>query len=1268
MIIKELTIHIYGKLKNMNNKIKGKIKDTKQKILLNIIQSINRYFINLPKDTEKENSHGYEDLMPKIDVEKNKQYCESIEWALKNYEIKNIALTGVYGSGKSTILKTYKSQHNEYKYLNISLASFKDEELEKESNGEIESVKYSKGDIDNIDIEKAILKQIFYKEKYKTIPYSRFKRINNINEIPIIGKLILILATIFFGALFFNPHLITNIRERLILVKNVLNINKYLFIFLVISFAVIVLTALVKVIKYIKNRVKISIIKTGAGEIEIDNSDKSVFNKYIDEILYFFEVTKYDVVIFEDLDRFNNIEIFSRLRELNLLINNSEQINKRVVFIYALRDDMFSNKDNKDDKICYKNRTKFFDFIIPVLQVANSSNACDVLFKKFQKFNELDGLSEDFISDVTFLINDMRILNNIYNEYIIYKENLNKKNEIDNNNLLAIIVYKNMYPVDFSKLQNDEGIVYNIFHNKYKVIKSRIIQIDNQIDKIERYIEILEKECANNLKELRKIYMAPIMAVSDYNYIHIEYTQYKFIDLINDENEFEKLIKGKRIQYHNGINWVYSNSQDILSSNTELSYAERKESIKLKEKNINSNIIEDLKIKLEKLNKEKRIVSSLPLKDILNKNNFDEIFEDDISEEDLLIFLIKNGYIDENYYEYISYFYEGTLTKTDKDFLTNVMYEKCKEFDYVLNKPESVLKKMHDFQFRKEYVLNYCLVDFIIENKETNLKYKIYYELLIEQLVNESKKSFEFIDGYMYLHENKENNRNMFIKSVCNRWVNMWVYIQIKSKLTQQKLDSYLKDIIQFGDLNDIENMNSSLILTTYISQLTHFLKLISDEKYFNKIERLIERLDVKFKCIEKNMYEPTLLDFVYKNNRYDINEDIIELIIEKYSDKTSNDLRRANYTTIRNSGCEFLIEYIENNINEYIENVFLKLATNVEESENTMIDLLKKQISHENKYAIIEKERVIISDITSIDKELWDKLILNKKVNVNWFNIITYYSKSMEINKTVFNYLNEEEIYIKLSKLKMNDNNYFEESVVEKLSLQLIKCKDIKEESFKELLRSMPYRYDNLDVDDLSDNRINNIIKNKNLNLTLDNYNLVKEHYISSLVLLIIYNMDVYLDNPGKYKLNSQEINRLLDSSISKEEKISIIQNIDEDSIAEDMELINKVVYYVLNNDIYLKEDTLIKIIESEIEENKKIMLINKQINSLDKSSIFRLLKILGGPYAEITKYGKRPLIKGGDDNKQLAINLYKKKCIRSHTVEKGNLRINTFRKEKIE
>ena len=60
---------------------------------------------------------------------------------------------------------------------------------------------------------------------------------------------------------------------------------------------------------------------------------------------------KYDVVFFEDLDRLNNAEIFVKLRELNILLNNDEAIKKPVKFVYAVRDDIFSDKD----------RTKFFE-------------------------------------------------------------------------------------------------------------------------------------------------------------------------------------------------------------------------------------------------------------------------------------------------------------------------------------------------------------------------------------------------------------------------------------------------------------------------------------------------------------------------------------------------------------------------------------------------------------------------------------------------------------------------------------------------------------------------------------------------------------------------------------------------------------------------------------------------------------------------------------------------------------------------------------------
>ena len=48
---------------------------------------------------------------------------------------------------------------------------------------------------------------------------------------------------------------------------------------------------------------------------------RQIFNRHLDEILYFFQATEYDVVIIEDLDRFGTSKVFLKLRELNFLLN-----------------------------------------------------------------------------------------------------------------------------------------------------------------------------------------------------------------------------------------------------------------------------------------------------------------------------------------------------------------------------------------------------------------------------------------------------------------------------------------------------------------------------------------------------------------------------------------------------------------------------------------------------------------------------------------------------------------------------------------------------------------------------------------------------------------------------------------------------------------------------------------------------------------------------------------------------------------------------------
>lgn len=80
------------------------------------------------------------------------------------------------------------------------------------------------------------------------------------------------------------------------------------------------------------------------NEIKIfEESDDSYFDKYLNEILYLFKNADSDVIVFEDMDRFNANRIFERLREVNTLANNQlQKENKKVLrFFYLLCDDIF---------------------------------------------------------------------------------------------------------------------------------------------------------------------------------------------------------------------------------------------------------------------------------------------------------------------------------------------------------------------------------------------------------------------------------------------------------------------------------------------------------------------------------------------------------------------------------------------------------------------------------------------------------------------------------------------------------------------------------------------------------------------------------------------------------------------------------------------------------------------------------------------------------------------------------------------------------------
>lgn len=137
----------------------------------------------------------------------------------------------------------------------------------------------------------------------------------------------------------------------------------------------------------------------------------------------------------------------------------NNKVNNRVIrFVYLLKDDTFISKD----------RTKFFDFIIPVIPVVDSSNSYNKLKERFQKNGILDQFDQNFLSDISLYIDEYRILKNICNEYLIYDSKLNVI-DLDPNKLFAMIVYKNIFPKDFSMLQMNLGYVKEVFDKKTKI-------------------------------------------------------------------------------------------------------------------------------------------------------------------------------------------------------------------------------------------------------------------------------------------------------------------------------------------------------------------------------------------------------------------------------------------------------------------------------------------------------------------------------------------------------------------------------------------------------------------------------------------------------------------------------------------------------------------------------------------------------------------------------------------------------------------------------
>lgn len=434
------------------------------------------------KENKSNNSYPFEILSPYVNKEILSQPTkDQLNFSIiENTQIKNIAITGPYGSGKSSIWESYcegATLREKKNIIQISFANF--------SNNQSH---YKNDNFTEYEIERVIIQQLVYSKENKDLKYSSFQKINDLPNYKISALAFLYLflfSTITFTlAATAYPDTVESILQYITqlytsneLYKNIVAVCCptiiYCFLFY-ITFWIIQKANKIKISKFCINNI----------ELTFDEKN-SLFDKYLNEIVYFFEASKTNLVVIEDLDRFDSsLKIFTKLRELNTLINHYPPTKDSVKFVYLIRDDVLSKYE----------RTKFFDFIIPVIPKLTVNNSASILKEEIdninkQKNSDIIKLDQYYLMCIQDYLKDFRLVKNCINEFFIYRDEFNNitknKSEInkDSNNeeapsnenifdkkIFSLVLYKNLYPKDFSKLEKNEGVLFKCISEIHKIL------------------------------------------------------------------------------------------------------------------------------------------------------------------------------------------------------------------------------------------------------------------------------------------------------------------------------------------------------------------------------------------------------------------------------------------------------------------------------------------------------------------------------------------------------------------------------------------------------------------------------------------------------------------------------------------------------------------------------------------------------------------------------------------------------------------------------
>jgi hypothetical protein len=979
------------------------------------------------REQEVANTH-YDTLAPKtINDESMQEYFTALKYALSQKDVRNIAITGNYGAGKSTVVSSFMKYHCDEKYINVSLAGF-----DMTENKDTVAPPHQ-------EVELSILQQILYKENRDSLPDSRIDRILNRNPghtlktygsflkvaIPtagFIGLLYFKTVTDFIGlpstwSAFLNEHFII----------------KSAGLALTALAALYFITECASRIGIFDKKIKLSKIAFLSGDVEVSEKESSsLLNNCLDEIVYFFSRLEYKVVVFEDLDRLGTPEIFVKLREINKIINNNIAHDKPVRFIYAVRDDLFLGADS---------RTKFFDFIIPVIPFMDNRNAFTLLKNKLPEF---DKKSDPHLKKISSYIGDMRSLQNIINEYLIFSEVVdNTKVQI---RLFSLVFYKNIYALDYYLADKKTGILYSFIHNyrTQKLHTSHFSALDDELSELQAEAKKLKEETLLYPEEIRldiisrfipKILWGKVFFAIKIN--NNEYSPFDSSQLVSDEQYFianfsthECLYVGYHFYNYNQIQNMYTPMGTDVIDNLLEEYLERKK-ILGEDKN---KSFRKLHQKLHDVNSTIRSRNAIPLNELIHsigRENFDGIAKQYLEEMkdhdfitaqqhsvlrtdmhygglDALYVLLSDGLVMQDYMSYRSIFHEGAMSVNDNDFVKAVGQDlncETSNSEYYIDDEAMVINELvEQNRIYAHGAWHHQLMTHLIDTRNE------YFTGMIASIFRQSDEAIFTVFSVLYTRFSKPDTFDKLIVNALdlNDYLDRMIVVL---RINREMLFINDISISVIAGLSPVKALDKSeyrsfihLLGSRIISQLPH-----------DKCEYFMKHILQAGTCYEElfRPFTPTelyCLQFIANHSLYRITKNNVGIVIScllENDNLSPEEAQKKPWTLSTEHHFTTLREYFIANINEFVFNVFVSSNEDAECIRDILTDTplnskSKEMILREMNFSLPDLSGIPVTPSFNKDNEILsfhDLFYHYDRVTPGWESLLDYICEDCNLN-----------------------------------------------------------------------------------------------------------------------------------------------------------------------------------------------------------------------------------------------------------------------------